>query len=260
MRVLREGLRGKDVAAWQNFLRGRGSYLSLVDGIFGPKTKEATTLFQQTSCQSIEVDGIVGRETYAAAMLHGFSPLEDSSSGRSGPNWPPPPEFPPLTAAGRMRTFGKFSYEPTPSVTDSPEAIRILGGWIKNNIVEVSIPQLNCVSGAHGLFYFHKLAADRVKELFNRWEEAGHIPLVLQWGGSWVPRFIRGSRTTLSSHAFGSAFDINVPDNLLGIQPALVGRVGSVRELVPIANELGWWWGGHYKNRPDGMHFELAKL
>jgi hypothetical protein len=33
-----------------------------------------------------------------------------------------------------------------------------------------------------------------------------------------------------------------------------------VRELVPIANELGWYWGGHYRKRLDGMHFELVKV
>jgi len=29
-------------------------------------------------------------------------------------------------------------------------------------------------------------------------------------------------------------------------------------KLVPIANELGFYWGGHFTRR-DGMHFELAK-
>ena len=34
---------------------------------------------------------------------------------------------------------------------------------------------------------------------------------------------------------------------------------GSVRQLVPIANELGFYWGGHF-NRRDGMHFEMARI
>jgi hypothetical protein len=37
-----------------------------------------------------------------------------------------------------------------------------------------------------------------------------------------------------------------------------------VRELVPLANKWGFWWGGHWgyngKGRYDGMHFEVAKL
>jgi hypothetical protein len=40
----------------------------------------------------------------------------------------------------------------------------------------------------------------------------------------------------------------------------LVGEKGSVRELVPIANRWGFYWGGHYNGRPDGMHFEVAFL
>jgi len=42
--------------------------------------------------------------------------------------------------------------------------------------------------------------------------------------------------------------------------PALVGQKGSVRELVPIANENGFFWGGHFNDRLDGMHFEIAKI
>ena len=42
--------------------------------------------------------------------------------------------------------------------------------------------------------------------------------------------------------------------------PAPAGAEGSVRELVDIANAHGFFWGGHFKGRPDGMHFEVAKL
>jgi hypothetical protein len=42
--------------------------------------------------------------------------------------------------------------------------------------------------------------------------------------------------------------------------PPIVGEKGSVRLLVPLANKFGFFWGGHYRNRKDGMHFELAKL
>jgi hypothetical protein len=83
--------------------------------------------------------------------------------------------------------------------------------------------------------------------------------LVLTWEGSFAPRFVRGSNVTLSNHAWGTAFDINYAWNTLGAQPALRGQKGSVRELVPIANEFGFYWGGHFKGRADGMHFEVAR-
>jgi hypothetical protein len=42
--------------------------------------------------------------------------------------------------------------------------------------------------------------------------------------------------------------------------PALLGHDGTVRELVSIANAHGFYWGGHFRNRPDGMHFEIAEV
>jgi intein/homing endonuclease len=61
------------------------------------------------------------------------------------------------------------------------------------------------------------------------------------------------------SNSWGTAFDINVPQNGLNKIPALVGEKGSVREIVPIANDFGFYWGGHF-TRKDGMHFEIAKI
>ena len=106
---------------------------------------------------------------------------------------------------------------------------------------------------------FHKLAAAQLQALWEAWEKAGLLKQVLTFEGAFVARFIRGSTSTLSNHAFGSAFDINYRWNKLGARPALVGETGSVRELVPIAHEHGFYWGGHF-NRRDGMHFEVALL
>lgn len=126
----------------------------------------------------------------------------------------------------------------------------------------IIIPQLDGVPGApkEGKILFHKDAVPQLVAMFNAWEAAGLTHLILGYAGSWVPRFIRGSRSVLSNHAWATAFDINVPWNYLGSQPALKGTKGSVRELVTIANEHGFFWGGHYSGRPDGMHFEIARL
>lgn len=179
------------------------------------------------------------------------------------PNWmPPAPDFPPLiSTADRQRVFGAFRFAPAP-VPGNPEAIRILDNWAQENVVRVVIPQLVGVQGAptDGAVWFHKKAIGQLLGLFEAWEKAGLIHLVETWAGSFVPRFIRGSRSQLSNHAFGTAFDINAAWNGLGAQPAKVGMHGSVRELVPIASKYGFFWGGHYSRRRDGMHFEVAKL
>jgi hypothetical protein len=107
---------------------------------------------------------------------------------------------------------------------------------------------------------FHGLAEAQLKGMWAAWKTENVLELVLTFEGSFVPRFIRGSRTKLSNHAFGSAFDINYKWNKLGHTPALVGEKGSVRKLVPIANDYGFYWGGHFNNRKDGMHFEVAKI
>jgi hypothetical protein len=73
-----------------------------------------------------------------------------------------------------------------------------------------------------------------------------------QYGGCYVPRFIAGT-TTLSNHAFGLAFDLNVPENERGT----VGRID--RQVVQILEDNGFTWGGtwHYT---DPMHFEMNSL
>jgi hypothetical protein len=261
MKALRIGSRGKDVERWQQFLLGQGFEIGLVDGVFGPMTEEATRDFQRS--QRLEVDGVVGNQTLGAAMVLGL-PVVASSERPSVPtsvNYPPPPRFKPLSARGRAELFGHFEYAPAPR-EGFPEGIRILGSWQRQNIVTVSIPALDGIRGApaNTNVSFHRAAADQLRALFAAWQLLGSMPQVLTWDGSFVPRFVRGSRSVLSNHAWGTAFDINARWNALGTRPALIGQRGSVRELVEVANQHGFYWGGHFPNRPDGMHFECVKL
>ena len=254
--MLRQGQLGSDVEKWQNFLVGQGFDL-VADGAFGPGTKAATVAFQQK--YSLDADGVVGRGTFAKAIELGFGELGDEVGDETSPKWPPPPDFSPLSVSERAQIFGTFRYEPAP-VPGNPEAIVVRDNWAMTNITTVEIPQLKGKLGApgSGRVQFHTLAAVQFKALWQAWEDAGLLPLVLSWAGSYVPRFVRGSRTYLSNHAWGTAFDINAPQNPLGAEPALVGKPGSTRKLVQLANENGFYWGGHFGGRPDGMHFEVA--
>jgi hypothetical protein len=67
-----------------------------------------------------------------------------------------------------------------------------------------------------------------------------------------VPRFIAGT-TTLSNHAFGLAFDVNVPENERGT----VGQIN--RQVVQIFEKWGFTWGGTW-GYTDPMHFEMNRL
>jgi hypothetical protein len=247
---------GPLVKAWQFFLIGLGLYKDEADGKFGPVTQQATIEFQKQN--NLQPDGVVGNKTFGIAMQLGFEGVEDNRSDKSGADWPPEPDFPPLTSnVARQKIFGTFTFEPDP-LPDNPENIRITNNWEKENIIIVTIPQLKPVTGSNKM-QFHKLAADQLIQLWKDWDDAGLMHLLLSFNGSYAPRFVRGSTKTLSNHSFGSAFDINLSWNKLGAIPALVGQKGSVRELVPIANENGFYWGGHFE-RKDGMHFEIAQL
>lgn len=255
MRTLRLNTRGEDVKAWEHFLRGQDFYWIEVDGFFDPETEEATKAFQRE--HFLLDDGVVGTKTYAAAMSIGFSLLEDDLGGDG---WPSLPKFKPIPYNDRFKIFGNFKFMPA-GRTNNPEAITILDGWYGKNIVSTKIPQLENVQGTAGrsIFEFNKLVGAQIKGFFEAVEKLGKLHLILTWGGSYAPRFVRGSRTYLSNHSFGSAFDINVPWNGLGVNPAPRGQKGSVIELVDIAHKFGLYWGGHFK-RKDGMHFEVAEI
>jgi peptidoglycan hydrolase-like protein with peptidoglycan-binding domain len=259
LRALRIGSEGDLIRAWQSFLAGQGFDPGGLDGVFGDKTAAATREFQ--SQNSLTEDGIAGRQTILAAMQRGFELIEEPARDTSGSNFPPRPNFPPLeNTAARQALFGRFDYvsDPRPG---NPENIRILGTWERDNIIAVPIPQLRALGPrAPGSMPFHRLAANQLRGLWADWQRANLLDRVLSFDGSFSARFIRGSRTQLSNHCFGTAFDINAAENPLGARPPLVGERGSTRELVQLANKWGFYWGGHFGSRPDGMHFEVAVL
>jgi hypothetical protein len=257
METLRRGSEGPAVRRWQTFLRGL-ELLDSIDGVFGPRTEAATKVFQRQHRQV--ADGMVGPQTVAAALRAGLNlDLRDPLGGECGSDWPPKPDLPPLISnLEREQVFGKFDYV---RIAPGKDDIRILGHWEEQNIVTITVPQLIGVKDApsSGRIRVHRLVAQQVRALFEAWDRDGLRPLIRTWEGSFVPRFIRGSATTLSNHAWGTAFDVNYAWNQLGHVPALKGDVGSVRELVPRANQLGFYWGGHF-SRSDGMHFEVARV
>jgi hypothetical protein len=256
MRVLRVGDRGPDVRDWQLFLTGQGFAPGSTDGIFGVSTAEATVDFQQV--HSLVPDGFVGNRTLGLAATLGFQIADDESDDVHSANWPPPPDFVLPSDPEREVMWGKMLYMADPH-PGNKERIRVTNDWAKSNIVVATVPQLKAfVSG--GKIQFHRKGVPQLLALWEAWSGAGLLDRVLSWEGSYAARFIRGSTSKLSNHAYGAAFDINQPWNKLGVLPALVGKKGSVRELVQLANEHGFFWGGHYKKRKDGMHFEIARL
>lgn len=255
LRVLRIGMSGPDVSRWNAFLVSQ-QYRPDSDGRFGPLTFEETKNWQ--SRNSLKIDGVVGPQTVSLALRQGLSVFDDDPAIEQGEDWPACKGFRSLTSAGRERLFGHFQYRPA-NISRDPDTIHIDQGWVDANIVTIHVPISSFYFPSDISMRVHRLAAPRIELLFRSWDKAGLLPLVQTFAGAWVPRTMRGSQT-LSSHAWGSAFDINAAWNGLGRVPARKGAIGSVRELVAIANDLGFFWGGHFKHRRDGMHFEIAEL
>ena len=69
--------------------------------------------------------------------------------------------------------------------------------------------------------------------------------------GTWNPRKVRGSKTKWSSHAFGTAIDINAEQNGFNV----AGNIPL--PMIAAFKSEGFRWGGNYKSRKDPMHFEL---
>ena len=173
-------------------------------------------------------------------------------------NWPPKPlHIEHLSEIEAQRLYGHIEYVSYHNEDD----ITIINDFEKENIITIEIPQLARIKKPHNTNQrCHKLAAPSILGVWQEWEDTELLQHILTFNGLYWPRFIRGSRTSLSNHAYGVAFDINRTYNMLGVPPARQGELGSVRELVPIANKWGFYWGGHFEERKDGMHFELANI
>ena len=123
------------------------------------------------------------------------------------------------------------------------------GEWVEENIVTGEVPILGEVT-------CHRLLLPQLQAALGEIEQTGLSELIDpgDYGGCYVPRFIdRDPSNPLSMHAFGLAFDVNVSSNLLGTAGDMDPR------LVELLQSWGFVWGGEWE-RPDPMHFELARL
>jgi hypothetical protein len=79
------------------------------------------------------------------------------------------------------------------------------------------------------------------------------------WG--YAERKIRGSSTTLSNHASGTALDVNATQWPLGSDPSVYL---SAEQIAAVRRRLKLYqgcirWGGDYTGRKDPMHFEINR-
>ena len=91
-----------------------------------------------------------------------------------------------------------------------------------------------------------------LEKAFKNVNDRGLAAQVKTWDGCFNIRKKRGA-TSMSLHSWGLAIDINAAWNGFGKQPTMSP------ELVKCFTDAGLDWGGKW-SRPDGMHFQIAKL
>lgn len=132
--------------------------------------------------------------------------------------------------------------------------------WERKCIVALRVPWPN-LEGFRAI-RVHRDAADKFQLLFQRWDQAGLLRLLLSFDGGFVCRMKRGREGSkdladLSNHSWGTAIDVNAKWNQRGTPGARMGDIGCVEPLAPIAEECGFVWGDSFTTK-DRMHFELG--
>lgn len=107
---------------------------------------------------------------------------------------------------------------------------------------------------------FHRKAADALRAALNEiWEKSGRDQAKLDqlgvsnYSGAYNPRFIRGSSSKWSNHAYGAAIDINAEKNGFN-----TGHGNMPQFVIDAFKRQGARWGGDYHGRTDPMHFEFC--
>ena len=88
---------------------------------------------------------------------------------------------------------------------------------------------------------------------FSNLIERCYVNELKTWDGCFNVRKKRGLKS-LSLHSWAIAIDVNAAWNGLGKEPTLS------KGFVKCFTDAGFDWGGNWKNRLDGMHFQLNRI
>lgn len=136
-------------------------------------------------------------------------------------------------------TFGNFS----------------LPGWEAKNIVLFNLPY-PLLYGAVTVTRArcHKYAVDNFVKAFTDLKNAGlsHLNATDKFAGIYAVRSVRGLPSHPSMHSFGIAIDMDPGEFPLGSSKRMP------QEVVDIWKTAGFFYGGDFAGRKDGMHFQLA--
>lgn len=150
-----------------------------------------------------------------------------------------------VTNSQRDAWFGPLRAIPYPQANNA-EAVLITNNFEAENIISETFPII-------GKIRIHRLAAPSLQRIMAEIERKGWAHKIKSFDGSFVPRFVRNSTTSLSSHAYGTSVDINAKENGQGMEPTQ-----DQKDIAPIFEKNGWYWGDKFTTLRDPMHFEYV--
>jgi hypothetical protein len=100
--------------------------------------------------------------------------------------------------------------------------------------------------------YCNKDMVVPLSHAFNNLIQRDVVSELKTWDGCFNIRKKRGG-STMSLHSWGIAVDVNAFSNCFGCKPKLTAK------FVKCFTDAGFDWGGTW-GKPDGMHFQLAKI
>ena len=165
-------------------------------------------------------------------------------------------------SGGAGSNLSPFTWRASPTPTD-PDHITILGGWDTLNITTFECAALaRATHGRARMVTMNHRVRPAFLALWEAWEKADLFGLLqpIVWGGAYNPRYKRrvhgapiDAPRELSPHASGHAFDICAQRYPLG---RAIPAEDPMQHFAAVARCQGWKWGGDFKRRPDGMHFQ----
>jgi hypothetical protein len=111
--------------------------------------------------------------------------------------------------------------------------------------------------------YMNRLLQDPLYKVMDKLIMVGLIKEIKTWDGLFNVRYQRDSRTKLSRHSWGLAIDMNAAWNpLVKVTTAnrAALRKANVKwseRFLQVWRDNGFECGADWKDRIDGMHFEL---
>lgn len=136
-------------------------------------------------------------------------------------------------------------------------------GWVAN---QIELTDVQLIPGTQRKLRLRKGNAGfllrRIAAFIDKYVENIDEPKQDDWG--YAERNIRGSETTVSNHASGTAEDINAEKHPLGVRgtwtQAKKDKIHAhLREYIdPATGKNVIRWGEDYSNRVDPMHFEIV--